>query len=68
MAGVAKKHGISDVTIYVWCKRVQELMAVDVKWVRRLELAKATLKNLVAKRDLEVDLTLTEILICSPFM
>ena len=28
---VAKKHGVSDVTIYAWRKRFGQLEAVDVK-------------------------------------
>jgi putative transposase len=32
---VAKKHGVSDVTIYAWRKRFGELEAVDVKRLRQ---------------------------------
>jgi putative transposase len=52
---VAKKHGISDQTIYAWRKRFGELEAVDVKRLRRLEQENAKLKKLVAERDLEID-------------
>jgi putative transposase len=34
---VGKKHGVSDVTIYVWRKRFGQLEAVDVKRLRQLE-------------------------------
>ena len=34
---VAKKHGISDATIYLWRKRYGELAPVDVKRLRHLE-------------------------------
>jgi putative transposase len=34
---VAKKHGVSDVTIYAWRKRFGQLEAVDVKRLRSLE-------------------------------
>jgi transposase-like protein len=34
VAEVAKKHGISDVTIYAWRKRFGQLEAVDVKRLR----------------------------------
>ena len=37
VAEVAKKHGISDVTIYAWRKRFGQLEAVDVKRLRQLE-------------------------------
>jgi transposase-like protein len=52
---VAKKHGISEQTIYVWRKRFGKLEAVDVKRLRQLEHENAKLKKLVADRDLEID-------------
>jgi len=54
VAEVAKKHGISDVTIYAWRKRFGKLEPVDVKRLRQLEQENAKLKKLVAERDLEV--------------
>ena len=56
VAEVAKKHGISDVTIYAWRKRFGQLEAVDVKRLRQLEPENAKLKKLVAERDLEIEL------------
>ena len=56
VAEVAKKHGISDVTIYAWRKRFGQLEAVDVKRLRQLEQENAKLKKLVAERDLEIEL------------
>jgi transposase-like protein len=53
---VAKKHGISDQTIYLWRKRFGELEAADVKRLRQLELENGKLKKLVAERDLEIEL------------
>lgn len=53
---VAKKHGISDVTIYAWRKRFGQLEPVDVKRLQQLEQENAKLKKLVAERDLEIDL------------
>ena len=41
VAEVAKKHGISDVTIYAWRKRFGQLEAVDVKRLRQLEAENA---------------------------
>ena len=52
---VAKKHGISDVTIYAWRKRFGKLEPVDVKRLRHLEQENAKLKKLVAERDLEIE-------------
>jgi transposase-like protein len=56
VAEVAKKHGISDVTLYAWRKRFGQLEAVDVKRLRQLEHENAKLKKLVAERDLEIEL------------
>ena len=55
VAEVAKKHGVSDQTIYGWRKRFGALEAVDVKRLRQLEQENARLKKLVAERDLELD-------------
>ncbi len=52
---VAKKHGISEQTIYAWRKRFGELEAVDVRRLRQLEQENAKLKKLVAERDLEIE-------------
>jgi putative transposase len=52
---VAKKHGVSEQTIYAWRKRFGKLEAVDVKRLRQLEQENAKLKKLVAERDLEID-------------
>jgi transposase-like protein len=55
VAAVAKKHGVSELTIYAWRKRFGTLEAVDVKRLRQLEQENAKLKKLVAERDLEID-------------
>ena len=55
VAEVAKKHGISDVTIYAWRKRFGQLKALDVRRLRHLEQENAKLKKLVAERDLEIE-------------
>ncbi len=52
---VAKKHGVSEQTIYAWRKRFGTLEAVDVRRLRQLEQENAKLKKLVAERDLEID-------------
>ena len=52
---VAKKHGVSDATIYAWRKRFGSLEPVDVKRLRQLEQENAKLKKLLAERDLEID-------------
>jgi len=55
VAEVAKKHGVSDATIYAWRKRFGALEPVDVKRLRQLEQENAKLKKLLAERDLEID-------------
>ena len=51
----AKKHGISEQTIYLWRKRFGQLEALDVRRLRQLEQENARLKKLVAERDLELE-------------
>jgi putative transposase len=55
VADVAKRHGVSEQTIYTWRKRFGELRTEDVRWLRRLETENARLKKLVAERDLEIE-------------
>ena len=53
---VAKKFGVSDVTIYAWRKRFGQLEAVDVKRLRQLEHENERLKKLLAERDLDIEI------------
>lgn len=53
---VAKKHGVSDQTIYAWRKRFGTLGAADVKRLRQLEQENGRLKKLLAERDLDIEL------------
>ena len=55
VADVAKRHGISEQTIYAWRKRFGELRSEDVRRLRQLETETARLKKLVAERDLEIE-------------
>lgn len=55
VAEVAKRHGVSDQTIYAWRKRFGQLESVDVKRLRQLEQENNRLKRLVADRDLEIE-------------
>jgi transposase-like protein len=56
VAEVAKKHGVSEQTIYGWRKRFGQLEPVDVKRLRQIESENAKLKKLLAGRDLEIEL------------
>jgi putative transposase len=53
---VAKKHGVSDVTIYAWRKRFGQLEVVDVKRLRALEAENARLKKVLAERVMDIEI------------
>ncbi len=53
---VAKKHGVSDVTIYAWRKRYGQLEPVDVKRLRQLEGENARLKKVLAERVMDIEI------------
>ncbi len=55
VAEVAKKHGVSEQTIYLWRKRFGKLEAGDVRRLRQIEGENAKLKKLLAERDLEIE-------------
>jgi putative transposase len=55
VADVAKRHGISEQTIYTWRKRFGELRSEEVRRLRQLEAENARLKKLVAERDLAIE-------------
>ena len=55
IAEVAKRHGVSEQTIYTWRKRFGGFEPSDVRRLRQLESENARLKKLVAERDLEIE-------------
>ena len=55
VAKAAKKHGVSEATIYAWRKRFGELDVTDVRHLKQLEQENARLKKLLAERDLEIE-------------
>jgi putative transposase len=55
VATVAKKHGISEQTVYVWRKRFGAMQSDDVRRLKQLEAENARLKKLIAERDLEIE-------------
>ena len=55
VAQVAKKHGVSEATIYVWRKKLGELDVTNVRHLKLLEQENARLKKLLAERDLEIE-------------
>jgi putative transposase len=52
---VAKRHGVSEQTIYSWRNRFGSFEANDVRRLRQLEAENARLKKLVVERDLEIE-------------
>jgi putative transposase len=55
VAEVAKKHSVSEQTLYVWRKRFGTMDVAEAKKVKALETENARLKKLVAERDLEIE-------------
>lgn len=53
---VAKRHGVSEQTIYLWRKRFGAFEADDVRRLKQLESENGRLKKLLAERDLENEL------------
>ena len=51
----AKKHGVSEQTVYLWRKKFGTLDATDVRRLKQLEQENGRLKKMVAERDLELD-------------
>ena len=54
-AEVAKKHGVSEATVYAWRKRFGTMDVPDAKRLKALEAENGRLKKLVAERDLEIE-------------
>ncbi len=54
-ATVAKRHGVSEQTIYTWRKRFGAFEADDVRRLKQLDAENARLKKLVVERDLEIE-------------
>jgi putative transposase len=52
---VAKRHGVSAQTIYIWKRRFGAFGADEVRRLKGLEIENARLKKLVAERDLEIE-------------
>src|SRR4051812_11232513 len=55
LADVAKKHGVSEGTLYTWRKRFGAMDVTDAKRLKVLEAENGRLKRLVAERDLEIE-------------
>ncbi|MFN3735474.1 transposase [Comamonas testosteroni] len=53
-AEAAKKHKVSDATIYAWRKHFGLMEAADMKRLKALEFEKNRLKELLGERDLDI--------------
>lgn len=52
---VARRHKVSEQTLYSWKKRFGAFQPDDVRRLKQLEQENARLKKLVAERDLEIE-------------
>ncbi len=55
VAKVAKKHGVSEQTIYSWRKTFGNIDVAGARELKALKSENARLKKMVAERDLEID-------------
>lgn len=55
VAEAAKKHKVSDATIYAWRKHFGQMEAADVKRLKALEQENARLKKLLAEAALDIE-------------
>jgi len=55
VAEVAKRHGVSDQTIYIWRKKFGSMTPDDAKRLKSLEGENAKLKKMLADRLLEIE-------------
>ena len=56
VAEVAKRHGITDTTLFRWRRRFGGLEAKEAIELRQLQVENSRLKKLLAQRDLEIDI------------
>lgn len=52
---VAKRHGVSEPSIYAWRNRFGDMGTNDVKRLKQLEQENNRLKKILAERDLEIE-------------
>jgi putative transposase len=55
VAQVAKKHGVTETTLFRWRRRFSGLDARQTAELRLLQAENGRLKKLLAQRDLEID-------------
>ena len=52
---VAKRHGVSEPSIYSWRKKFGDMGTDDVRRLKALEQENNRLKKILAERDLEIE-------------
>lgn len=55
VADVAKRHGVSEQSIYGWRKRFGEFGVDEVRRLKEVEAENARLRKLLVERDLEIE-------------
>jgi putative transposase len=55
VAEVAKRHGVSEQSIYSWRKRYGEFSVDEVRRLKEVEKENARLRKLLVERDLEIE-------------
>jgi putative transposase len=55
VAEVAKRHGVSEQSIYGWRKRYGEFNVDEVRRLKELETENTRLRKLLVDRDLELE-------------
>ena len=55
VAQLARLHGISEPTFYVWRRKYGGMEQAEVRRLRELEKENLRLKRLLAERDVEID-------------
>lgn len=55
VAEAAKKHNVSEPTIYAWRKHFGQMEAADVKRLKALEQENSRLKKLLAEAALDIE-------------
>ena len=53
---VAKRHGVSEQSIYGWRKRFGEFNVDEIKRLKTVEAENARLRKLLVERDLEIEI------------
>ena len=56
VAEIAKRHGVSEASIYAWKQRFAGMEADDIKRLKELEVENGRLKKLLAERDLAIEI------------